>query len=407
VAFFLTGVRWVAPGEAAIVYRFGRVVGTVREGRCFAWPFPVGRIETVSLRKQELPIKDFWIAETPEDLTKPWSKRRPESNGLRPGWDGSLLTGDGNLIHLDLKCSYQVDARPASGLATDPLVHYRLNVSESDLVDQPGTRRFLQDVLCRHVIAAAGGQTAEQIRLGQAAFSRAVQRAAQQNLDELQSGILIDTITIVDFKYPLRVWPDFEQATTARQEAQKRINDAIAAAEDTLIRAAGDNYAMLVRKPEAVIESSGNGRKTTTETADDAADEAGPADLIGQYADALDVGRDDEAAALLATIEDVLVSGQITGEVRPIIAGAETAVTVMLDALDGRVNRYEGLKAEFEARPDFVIDRLWAATRDDVLGKVTVEKYYVTGDRKLILRIDRDPEAARRLQRALLDKGDE
>jgi len=387
VAFFLTGIRWVEPGEAAVVYRFGKIVKTVQDGPCFAWPFPVGRIEIVSLQTQDLQIDDFWMGETPEDKTKPLSERRPQGQGLRPGWDGALFTGDGGLIHVRLQCYYTIDANASLGIEHDPLVKYCLNVKDGDLAAQAATKKYLRVVICREAIRLAAGRTGESIRRNQDEFARAVQRAAQAVLDENQTGLRISTVTL-RFSWPLRVREDFEAATTAGQEAEKEINAALAEAEEMLIRVAGPNYTALVSKPSRLL--------------DGAEDEQ--LGLIERYALALEADDEAAAVALLAEIEAALVK-DITGRVRPMIAGAIAEVNASLDELDGRVGRFQQLLAEYQARPAFVMNRLWADTRDAILSNATIEKYYVTGgDGRLVVKIDRDPGIAKRIQQALMRK---
>ena len=206
-------------------------------------------------------------------------------------------------------------------------------------------------------------------------------------LTEHRTGLKIGTVSM-RFSWPLRVREDFEAATTAGQEAEKEINAALAEAEEMLIQVAGPNYATLVSKPSRLLG--------------DTADEQ--LGLIEQYAIALEIDDDAAATALLADIEAALVT-DITGQVRPMIARAIAEVNTSLDALDGRVGRFQELLPEYQARPTFVMNRLWADTRDAILGNVTIEKYYVTGgDGRLVLKIDRDPGIAKQIQRALLRK---
>ena len=390
VAFFLTGVRWVEPGEAAVVYRFGKIVKTVQDGPCFAWPFPVGRIDVVDLQTQKLQIDDFWMAETAEDSTKTISERRPQGPGLRPGWDGALLTGDGSLIHARLHCYFTIDANASLGIAHDPLVKYCLTVKDTDIAGQAATKEFLRSIVCREAIRIAAGRTAESIRRNQDEFARAIERAAQAALVEHETGLRISSVSLA-FSWPLLVHRDFENATTAGQEAEKAINSALANAEEMLIEVAGPNYTILVSKPSRLLS-------------DATGEELG---LIEQYAFALEADDDAAAESLLAEIEAALVI-DITGEVRPRIGQAIADVNKSLDELDGRVGRFEELLPEYLARPTFVMNRLWADTRDAILGSATIEKYYVTsGDGKLVVKIDRDPRIARQIQRALLSKSDE
>ena len=385
VAFFLTGLRSVKEGQAAIVYRFGQIVATKSKGLCVAWPFPIGRIELVDLSERKLRVDDFWLAEPPEERAKPMSERRIPSQGLRPEWDGALFTGDGNLVHVRLTCNYQIQADPALGIEDDPLVWYKTNVDDSIIDGRSQTEELLRSIICREAIRLAGGQTAERLRLAQDEFRYELAKAVQAELKAMRTGMGVNTITM-RFEWPLRVRQDYEAATAARQEAEKEINEALAKAEERLIQAAGPNYKLLVGEADDTYGG-----------------------LIGQYALAVEQGRREDAEQTLAAIEALLDSPSIAGSVGPEIARAKAEKNAMIDMLAGRVNRYQQLLPEFLRQPDFVVQRLWAETRDEILSQPSVEKYYLPpGDGKVVVKIDRDPSAARRLQRARLQgKGDE
>ncbi len=377
VAFFLTGVRSVKEGQAAIVYRFGEIVGTKSKGLCVSWPFPIGRIELVDLSERKLRVDDFWLAEYPDELAKPMSEWRIRSQGLRPEWDGALFTGDGNLVHVRLTCNYQIQADPALGIEDDPLVWYKTNVDDSVVDGRSQTNELLRSIICHEAIRLAGGQTAERLRLAQDEFRRELAEAVQAELKAMRTGIAVNTITM-RFEWPLRVRQDYEAATAARQEAEKKINEALADAEEMLIRAAGPNYRELVGEADDTYGG-----------------------LIGQYALAVEQGRREDAEQLLVKINTLLDGSDITGRVGPIIAEAEAEKNAMIDMLAGRVNRYQQLLPEFLRQPDFIVQRLWAETRDEILSRPSVEKFYLPpGEGKVVVKIDRDPSAARRLQQA-------
>ena len=105
VLFAFSGCWEVKTGEVGVELVFGGIRGQgddriVQPGLAWTWPEPIGRIEKVSLKYRELEVKDFWMYETPQDALTPLSKRQPASQGLRPGWDGALLTGDRALLHV-------------------------------------------------------------------------------------------------------------------------------------------------------------------------------------------------------------------------------------------------------------------------------------------------------------------
>ena len=392
IAFFLTGVRSVKEDQqSAIIYRFGRIVGTVDKGLCFAWPFPVGRIELVDTSIQSMEIMDFWMAETPEQRLKPLRERQPMDKGLRPAWDGALFTGDGYLIHARLKCEFHVAADAGLALTSNPLIQYKLNVNEGDPRGLTRTRELVRTAICQAAIQVAAGQTAESLKNDQARFKRDVRRRAAELLGVLEVGLEIDSVT-VEATWPLQVLPSFEIAQNAAQEAKRQKNAAEAYARSQLISAAGSKYYWFVDPEEIGLELPENVGP----------DE--PIGLIDQYRQAVREGQTARAAELLEQIDRALLHPEVAGGVRPIVDDAVAETNSMLDALEGRLRRYEQLLPEYRRNPRFVRQRLWVATREKILSAPTVEKYYVTpGMGKLILKLDRDPSTLKQIRGAMIE----
>ena len=393
VAFLLTGIRSVKPNQSALVYRFGRIVDAVDDGLCFAWPFPIGRIELIETSTHRLEINDFWMAETAEDRLKPLRERRIESKGLRPAWDGALLTGDGYLIHARLTCDYRIGADAQRSLANNPLVLYKQNVNDPDTKERTRTKELIRTAVCEAAIRIAGGQTAQHLKRQQDEFQRHVQQAAQDALTQLQSGIEISSIA-VEAEWPLLVRQDFEDAANAAQDKQKKEDAAMAEAERILIGAAGIKYYWLVGRPQ---DPGAEGEP----------DE--PFNLIGQYEKAVAAGDTAKADELMAEIERTLLRHEIAGNVRPIIDQAVSETNAMLDALHARRTRYEQLLPEYLRDPQFVLARLWADTRETILSNPMAQTYYLPpGAGDVIVKIGPDPDTLRGiLQSQIQDDQDE
>jgi hypothetical protein len=123
LAFLAMGFEFVQPGEMAIRTVFGEVVGTTTAGLAYNWPQPIGRIEKIYVGERTIALDDFWMNETQKDQLQPdLRKRQAPRGGLRPGWDGAMLTGDRNLLHMRLKCTYVVGRGGYELPYDDPLV---------------------------------------------------------------------------------------------------------------------------------------------------------------------------------------------------------------------------------------------------------------------------------------------
>ena len=150
--YLFTGVKFIEPHQVGIKKFFGRIDGVVDQGLAYTWPYPVGDIDIISIKTQELAIEDFWLHETPRDKTKPLSERSAPRGGLRPGWDGALLTGDRNLLHVKLNCLYVI---------TDPEA-FKRNIPEGQDAVKPQDE-VIRSAICQAAIHAAAQTTADSL----------------------------------------------------------------------------------------------------------------------------------------------------------------------------------------------------------------------------------------------------
>ncbi len=372
VLFMATGIKTVEEQEMGILKVFGRTVGTVKAGAVFNWPFPIGEIEIVDVRQRSLEINDFWMHVAPADKYKDIGELPVPREGLIPGLDGALFTGDRNLIHVRLACSYAVRNPEA----------YARTITDLD--------NTVRSVVCTAAIEQAGRRTAKSIlQTAPARFADDVQMSAQDLLDKItgqELAIQLNSIVMDSRTWPLRALPAYEKAQRASQDRQKIINDAIGEAGQELNEAAGGSYVALVGRPWG-------------ERAKD--DEQ--YDLIGQYEKARGAGEIDEAERLAASIDERLTSSVTGGEASKIMAEATSYKTTTIEQVKARAERFSQLLPEFEKDAQFMMDRLWAATRDKILGAPTNEKFYVTlGDQKFVWRIARDPGVAKQIREAML-----
>ena len=390
-AFLAMGIEFVEPGEVAIRTVFGEVVGTTEKGLAYNWPSPIGRIETISVGERTIQVDDFWLHERPEDLAKDLRKRTPPRGGLRPGWDGALLTGDRNLLHMRIKCTYAVSRQWDPNVEMDPVLQFRIHVKDPN--------ETMRSVLCGAAIRAAAIRTADGLqRTERAAFETDVRKRAQQHLSQLRSGIVVRTVKVEQSTWPLRTLADYDAAQRAVSKAETLKSKAMSEAIEILTAAAGQvAYRRLVGDPQEV---TGLGTRSAAAQTSGKAEE--DYNLIGQYDKAVRGGDPARAKALLERIDSVLLSGTTGGEGSRIIAQADAYATGTKEAVKRRVRRFNDLLPEYEKAPEFMIDRLWQETREAILSSPTVEKHYVTvtGKGQMILRVNRDPDIVKQIRRA-------
>jgi len=378
--FLWTGVRSIDPYEVGVRKLFGKVTDTAEEGLAFSWPFPIGDMVVVNTSEQLLEVDDFWMYETPEDRTKDLTAR---SGGdvLRPGYDGVLLTGDRGLLHVRLTCKYQVKPEGVRDFVA--------NVAGDSKA--PAVRDLVRSVICRAAIRAAADRTADSLlRTERKAFVEAVRRSAQRDLDDLPAGIDLRIVELGKLSWPIKALSAYSAAQRAVSDAEGKRNTARGEAEKILQSAAGPIYRQLVGDP---VEPGASTRPAG------GPDE--PYNLIRQYDEARNAGETERAARLQKQIDDVLLSDRLGGDASRIIAEARSEKTAIEQRALARERRFRRLLPEFQASGQFMLDRLWAQTRDRILNSPTIEKYYVTltDSQPTVLHINRDPAVVQDITR--------
>src|SRR4029077_16934917 len=113
LGYLLTGVSQIRPGERAVVRRFGKVVDVPRPGLYVGLPWGMDRVDRVPadlLRRVQVGYPRDWV------------------DGGQTQPPGQLLTGDHNLVNLQVEIDYAVD----QGSDEDYVVDYVLHADRTD-----------------------------------------------------------------------------------------------------------------------------------------------------------------------------------------------------------------------------------------------------------------------------------
>ncbi len=391
--FLASGMTCIQPQQQGIVKVFGKVTGTVGQGLAYTWPYPIGEIEVISAKETRVAINDFWLNEPEGEAAKDLDQRRPAGAGLKPGYDGALLTGDRNLVHVKLVCTYVI---------RDPRA-YKRNVSDAN--------ELVRSAVCAAAVSTAADRTADSIMLaGIADFTSQIKQRAQEQIDgvlgsaravELASvGIPSQKETLGEkgtpaITWPLSARPAYNAAQRASQEAQEIRVKAIADATNTLQIAAGNSYVKLV------------GEAWMPERNAQHATDANEYNLIGQYDLAVRSGQTAQAGAMLRKIDEILMSESM-GEASQILVQAQANRTAIEESVKRRVEQFRTALPDYAKYGDFVLQRRLADVLDKVLGYPLVEKFYIPpGKEKMVLRVGREPENTRLIQREEMKKAKE
>ena len=133
IAYAFSGTFSVGSNEVALRLRFGNYVGSpgqrvLERGTYLAAPFPIEQIVKVDTRPSTLLLEDeFWFETTKNDSGLTRSQLQFQKAGpLHPLRDGSLITGDSNIVHAKWALTWRI---------TDP-VAYLTNIGSKEVAQE-------------------------------------------------------------------------------------------------------------------------------------------------------------------------------------------------------------------------------------------------------------------------------
>jgi len=363
--FLFSGFQTVREGSVGVKTLFGGIVGTPGDealppGLHPFWPYPVGQIVTVELNRPVEVDRAFWPqyrrgATTLEEATD----AADLGKHLQPGSDGSLLTADGDLAHLQLQAEYVVE---------DPVSLIR--TLRPEMVPEV-VRRALE----RGAVVAAANFTLNELTELREQPTLAIRDAAQQILDDLGCGIELASVTAPMRIAPLAVRKSYAEVQTRRERVKTAVERARQQAATTLTAAAGPAASgQLIR-------------------------------LIIEYENALTLGDDDAADEVLARIGERFAAGDVGGEAAMIVARAEAAISARRSQLAKEVRRLEGLLPAYRENPRQLVRQLWLEAVRSVLEDDEAEVFSVPAALAAIdLGVDSSPDVMQLRRRRELER---
>ncbi len=375
VLFLASGFTSINENERGVLKVFGAIVGQVEPGLAYNWPFPVGEIQRVPTEVRTLEVNDFWFHIPPGEAGKAPSEVRPLGEGIRPGMDGALLSGDRYLCHVRLTILYAV--RDAAEHVT--------NVRDAEEI-------------IRSLVRSAAARTAEAVLKEQGSFVNQIRDEVNRRLSELEVGMVLTSVRVANFSWPLRAVADYEEASNITTEMEQRRNIARSEAEKTLAGAAGQRgFRLLVGEPW---------RESVRDLAPMAGLPAGPEGLIGQYELAREDGNMVAAEAILARIDQALVSDIAEGQASATIEQARRYKASIQEGLSARAREFEDALPEYEATPELFVLSRWLEARGEIEQSPTIYKRYLTldPDGKAVLYLPKSAEVVKKIRAARLRK---
>ncbi|MEX2673601.1 MAG: SPFH domain-containing protein [Phycisphaeraceae bacterium] len=362
VYFAFSGAFEIQEGQVGVRLHLGAAsYETYEPGIHLSWPEPIDRIIRVSTLQRQVPIeRAFWMNIPEGAEAQSLDELQPQQN-LTPGVDGSLVTGDKNIVHARWEVNYQVRSEDA--------VLFVANVTAaSDRVAQ----REAADAFVRHAAERAIVHAVAQVSADD--FVRAnvnrdqIRFLIQEQLDAFESGITVNEVLLQDPTPPLAVREAFQRVSGAETDKAQMIDNARRDASRILNQVAGGMHEELV----AAIDAYDLARHGDDQEAIEAADER---------------------------VTELLERS--TGEVSGMIQDAHTYRRELVSRVQAEANLFEQLLPVYNENPNIVLSRLWQDTRQSILAG-DVETFYLPSEenKHIYLELNRDPRVQQQRERA-------
>jgi membrane protease subunit HflK len=219
IVWVLSGIYIVDPAEKGVVLRFGQYQDVTEPGPHWHLPMPIERVEIVNVAQSR-------NAEIGYRSTTGRSGSTIHSESL-------MLTKDENIVDLKIEVQYKVkDA-----------AYYLFNVRNPDL-----TLRQMTESAVRETV----GQSDMDFVLteGRSEVASRTGGKLQGMLDDLQTGLEVTSVNMIDVQPPEQVQSAFADVVKAREDEVRQKNEAEAYANDIVPKARGGAF-RLIQEAEA------------------------------------------------------------------------------------------------------------------------------------------------------------
>lgn len=382
VLFLFSGFQQVNQSESGIRVEFGKVISDQLEpGFQFSLPYPLGEIIKVEKGNRTAEVDDrFWQDMPPAQRRRPVTEMGNGLDSLDPSKDGSLLTADSNIAHAQFSVVY-MRARPAEFVKNlsgeefeGPIV--RAAVQRAAVLVAASVT--IDDLLKPGAGTSGGGENSVESR---------IKRLAQETLDQIESGLEIQQVSMRSPTPPLWVRRDFNQVQIAQSNAGKAREGAF-----------GDRARILNEEAGTASEAL--------------------LDLIDAYEAAVELKQSEKADALLAEFDRVLegerngveveINGKtyanirMSGDVARMISDAQQYRSTVVQRSQRQAEMFQAKLQQYRASPSVFLTGALAEGINQFLASPSVEATFWNADNGLPfdLRLTTDPEVARQRERA-------
>ena len=184
----------IDPAERGVVMRFGQYISVLQPGPHIRFPRPIEQVVKVNVERIQT-------------LTS----------------DSAMLTGDENIVDVEVAIQYRIK----------DVKNYLFAIADPDVSVRRVTESAIRDII--------GGSTLSfVITEGRAEIATNAQTLIQEILDNYSSGVEVTSVNMQPAKPPEQVKASFDDAIKAREDEQRKINEAEAYRNEVVERSAGE-----------------------------------------------------------------------------------------------------------------------------------------------------------------------
>jgi len=334
ITFLFSGFQTVQEGMSGVRTIFGRISGepgqeALSPGLNPFWPYPVGDISVFETKRVVELRSEFWPRMSAKNTTiEQMIDGADPTAPLKPGFDGTVITGDGDLAHIQLVAEYVVE---------DPVRFLQaVDLEKGDAIVRIALSCGVTTAIARMPLTELVDQREQPAAM--------VQLEAQRILDGMASGIRLQKVTMPERSAPFVVRNVLRRVQTGKEDAKTIVDRARQEATAKLLEAAGPNYEQILS-------------------------------MIDVYESALSAGELTRADQLLREIGLRLEMKDIGGTASSIVNRAKSYQSAIAANLGKEVRRIEGLRDTWEQNPQQLARQLWLDSLRIVLTQKEVEVF--------------------------------
>jgi membrane protease subunit HflK len=246
------GFFTVSPGEKAVILRFGKPLGEgpnmlLSSGRVYwSFPYPIDEVVKIPIAEiQTVTSSAGWYAMThAQEVVYETTGVEPMAmgNSLNPAMDGYVITADQNVIHTRATVSYHID-NPLAAI-------FSFAAGTNHQFDLAGISNAVQNAADNALVATAARFNVDDVLTRNiAGFQDAVNRRVTELVDGEHLGVVIDSCQVKS-EAPRQLADIFRQVTSARQNRDKLVQDALGE-QNRILNEAGADAASITNAAES------------------------------------------------------------------------------------------------------------------------------------------------------------